>query len=544
MEEKVQAHPKICILTAGIGSRLGERTTYFNKALLRVGNKAAISHTIDAFPNKAEFVIALGYKGDIVKQYLQMAHPQKKFTFIETEKYSGPGAGPGYALLKCKEQLQCPFYFVSCDSIINWQDATWGHNKTHEYVDLSTHYYDSVDWVVCDTILGRKKDYCTVLEQDGVAVNFYDKSPNGTDLAFAGVAFIHHYEKFWEVLESLKTEDKEIRDTPAIFYLKPRVMSSDWFDVGKEEGLLEARNYFEGIENLDKLDEELYVLGDTVVKYFHNSSMVQNRVERIKYLAGTTPELLSHSKNFYKYRFVEGQDLFKEKEPYHYFRHLLDYTQEKLWSQTKELEGFEKTVFKDICKKFYYDKTKSRLEKLYAKTGIKEDRMVINGDWRHEIIDELFLSRINWDWIADGIPAKFHGDYNFSNIVRGRDGFKFLDWRQDFGGSIEYGDVYYDLAKMYHSFLFPHPSVKDGKFYIEKKRNKIKTFIEIPYHIEKCKDIFEDFLLENGYNLLKTKILTGIVLLNMSPLHESPIDEYLYYYAKYYLHTVLVDRAW
>jgi NDP-sugar pyrophosphorylase family protein len=119
MEEKGQAKPKVVILTAGKGSRLNERTKYFNKALLRVGNKAVISHTIDKFNDDTEFVIALGYKGSIVRQYLEVAHPEKKFTFVEVDKYSEPGAGPGYALLKCREKLQCPFYFVSCDSIIS-----------------------------------------------------------------------------------------------------------------------------------------------------------------------------------------------------------------------------------------------------------------------------------------------------------------------------------------------------------------------------------------------------------------------------------------
>jgi len=120
--------------------------------------------------------------------------------------------------------------------------------------------------------------------------------------------------------------------------------------------------------------------------------------------------------------------------------------------------------------------------------------------------------------------------------------FKLLDWRQEFGGSIEYGDIYYDFAKMYHSFLFPHPSVKNGKFYTKKLNNKVKTFIEIPYHIELCKDVFEEWIESHDYDIWKIKILTGIVLLNMSPLHESPIDEYLYYFAESYLRKVLSEQ--
>ena len=51
---------------------------------------------------------------------------------------------------------------------------------------------------------------------------------------------------------------------------------------------------------------------------------------------------------------------------------------------------------------------------------------------------------------------------------------------QSFGDKIAYGDMYYDLAKMYHSFLFPHPSVQSKKFYIDKLKILIfvyKTFI-------------------------------------------------------------------
>jgi aminoglycoside phosphotransferase (APT) family kinase protein len=199
-------------------------------------------------------------------------------------------------------------------------------------------------------------------------------------------------------------------------------------------------------------------------------------------------------------------------------------------------------AFRDTCKKFYLDKTMSRLEKLYNK--IDDEDRTHNINKRHVPTLEFLFRKINWDYLAEGIPAKFHGDYNFSNIVCTPDKkFKFLDWRQDFGGSIEYGDIYYDFAKMYHSFLFPHPSITDNKFYIKEFNDKIKTFIEIPYEIERSKDVFETFISAMGYDFWKVRILTAIVLLNMSPLHEEPIDKYLYYFAKYFLFDTL-DTQW
>jgi hypothetical protein len=38
---------KIVILAAGLGSRLGAKTKYFNKSILKIGNIAAISHIIN-----------------------------------------------------------------------------------------------------------------------------------------------------------------------------------------------------------------------------------------------------------------------------------------------------------------------------------------------------------------------------------------------------------------------------------------------------------------------------------------------------------------
>ena len=53
---------KVCILTAGTGSRMGEFSEYFNKALIPVQGKPTICHIIEYFPENVEIVIAAGYK--------------------------------------------------------------------------------------------------------------------------------------------------------------------------------------------------------------------------------------------------------------------------------------------------------------------------------------------------------------------------------------------------------------------------------------------------------------------------------------------------
>ena len=65
---------RVLLPTAGLGTRLGNLSKNVNKALVAVDNKPVISHVIEKFPKDVEIVVALGYKGNLVRDYLQMAH--------------------------------------------------------------------------------------------------------------------------------------------------------------------------------------------------------------------------------------------------------------------------------------------------------------------------------------------------------------------------------------------------------------------------------------------------------------------------------------
>ena len=110
---------KVLITTSGIGSRLGNLTKYTNKSLVRVGKKPTLSYIIESYPEDIEIVITLGYFGDYVKQFVELAYPKRKITFVEVDKYCGDGSSLAYSLLKAKEHLQCRFIFHSSDTILN-----------------------------------------------------------------------------------------------------------------------------------------------------------------------------------------------------------------------------------------------------------------------------------------------------------------------------------------------------------------------------------------------------------------------------------------
>ena len=107
---------RVIIPTAGIGSRLEKLTKYLNKSLVNLANRPILSHLIDQFPKTCDFVIALGYKGDLVKDFLELSYPDRTFHFININPYEGKGSGLGYTLLCCEKYLQEPFVFTSSNT--------------------------------------------------------------------------------------------------------------------------------------------------------------------------------------------------------------------------------------------------------------------------------------------------------------------------------------------------------------------------------------------------------------------------------------------
>ena len=118
----------VCIPTAGTGSRLGDLTRHINKSLVSVANKPVITHLIDQFPKDVVFVIALGYKGDLLREFLELVYPNRNFLFCNVDNFEGPGSGLGYSLLCCKEHLQTPFVFCSCDTMTKTGIPEPSHN--------------------------------------------------------------------------------------------------------------------------------------------------------------------------------------------------------------------------------------------------------------------------------------------------------------------------------------------------------------------------------------------------------------------------------
>ena len=81
------------IPAAGIGTRLRPHTHSLPKALLYVAGKPIISHILDdVVPlGASSIVMIVGYKGELVQQYLEKAYPDLNLRFVVQEQRRGIG---------------------------------------------------------------------------------------------------------------------------------------------------------------------------------------------------------------------------------------------------------------------------------------------------------------------------------------------------------------------------------------------------------------------------------------------------------------------
>jgi choline kinase len=520
---------RVSILAAGRGSRFGIKSTYSHKALFRLGQKAVISHIIDLFPSQVTCVIALGHNGNLIQQYVKMFHPNRRFIFVSSLPF-GRGYGPGYSLGQCRHELEIPFYSFACDTVVG------------DFV-----LDEQTSWVGYSRINQADAEHYCTLEVNPETQNvkrFIDKKRSGTDKAWIGLAFIHDPPSFWKAMEKNREPvHGEIQISPALASipcLKARRIER-WYDTGNERGLKEAKKTFGGIDNLGKDDEEIYFNETSGIKYFYDKEIVAKKIKRAQYLAGVIPDIEDVSENFYKYRFARGTDLSRVDNPDHHILAFLEFAAQRLWRDAS-LTDNQLDDFKRICRKFYRDKTNSRLAQFYSGWDVRDEEQKINNIFLPPLRDILERA-IDWEWLCDGRPSTFHGDLNMSNIIlRDDNSFTLVDFREEFGENQPYGDRHYDLAKLYQGLIWPHASIRNGDFHLKRESdNSVTATIEVSRPLVRCQELFHAWAVQQGYDVQRIKVLAALTLLNISPLHGEDLGEHLYFLGRHklwqYLHA-------
>ena len=520
---------RVCIPTAGNGSRLGDLTKFINKSLVGIANRPTLSHLIEQFPADVEFVIVLGHKGHLVREFVELAYPERYFFFAEVAKFEGPGSGLGLSLLACKQYLQQPFVFMSCDTLVK---------ETIPAPEDNWMAFSEVTDLLPYRTLAIQGDHVAAICEKGVG-------RNDTHKAYIGLAGIHDYETFWEAMQDGGVEAIETGEAYGMRALLSRKMQAHgfiWYDTGNTPALARARAIYQEPDApniLEKANEAIWFVGNQVIKFSDDQKFIANRVKRVQELLGFVPDVTGVQPHMYRYPKVEGKVL-SEVITLPLFELMLEHS--KLFWEKKQLSVEAVKDFRCKCLLFYRDKTFERVELFYKKFSKHDGTESINGVAMPKLA--LLLNVIDWDWLANGLPGRFHGDLHFENILWNTTAqrFTFLDWRQDFGGDLTTGDIYYDFAKLLHGLIISHEFIAGDFYSVDWRSDKINYDFHRKQILVECERRFGEWLKIEGYDKRKVWVLTALIYLNIAALHNHPYSLLLYALGKAMLKNELESK--
>lgn len=521
-----QKNRTIVIPAAGLGSRLGSFTKNYSKAMCTLGRMPVISHIINQFSNNDEIIILLGYKGYLLKQVVEACHPDKNIKFVVVDNFEGEGSGLGYSLHCAYDLLQKPFIFWSCDTVL-------------PRFDLKKCDYKS-NWAVVSNC-GDFYSYRHMRVKDGHVVGIYPKDAEyDKELKpYVGVSFIYDYKEFWAAWDSNEEAFISGGETYGLVNLTSldAYVADEWIDTGNRASFeyykqLYASQMSETV--LEKPDEAIWFIDDRVIKFHIDPKFIADRVTRFdtclcekqKQHGVMLPKLLSYSTNVYSYKRADGiiaSKVITADMLYDIMNKYLDVDYEDISTEDKIA----------IYNNFYKEKTLSRIKKYCDEYEDIDTECTVNGVQCKSA--SKLVESLDWDSLAKrGIfTNNYHGDFHLENILVDSDRYIMLDWRQNFGKTM-IGDVYYDIAKMWHSLIVNHSMVHDNLFTVE---NKTKKDIHIDIHRTlvdtECEDALKTYLLcSNKYDYNQAELMTAIIFLNIAACHVYPYSKFLFYLGK------------
>lgn len=506
---------KVLITTSGKGTRLGEITIHTNKSLVPVGNKYALARIIESYPIDSEFIITIGYLGHLVKEFCSLCYPNLNIRFVDVTLFDGEGSSLLYSMIQASTFLKEPFFFHCCDTIL--KEPLVVPNENTLFV---TKHYDF-------------SSYTSITVNGTQVKTLHNKGYKENDYIYIGVSYIQDANLFWNEAKRIYNDNKSNMALSDVHCLQQMLLTKE-FQYAVLENVQDTGNlsrykecllaYPSSYDILAKPNESLHFDEGFVIKFVSDTSINKKRYERGLQLMPNCPTILGQSDHFLKMAFIQGSIL-SDSCQYNEITSLLLWAEKNLWKDFETKEIFLKTSYE-----FYIQKTLNRLLKL----KLKDTSSRINGLEVYSI--QELLGKIPSDLLLTDTFSRYHGDFILDNIIKKEDNsYCLLDWRHEFGNELHKGDMYYDLAKLQHNIIFNHKNILNNFFTVIHTESEVIVDLKCNYSLMSQLEQLNQFLQSRNLMKLKVDILTAIIWLNMAPLYEPCLEEFLFYFGKFHL---------
>jgi hypothetical protein len=178
--------------------------------------------------------------------------------------------------------------------------------------------------------------------------------------------------------------------------------------------------------------------------------------------------------------------------------------------------------FYRLCKKTYFTDTMRDYQTVLGRYQFAQDTFWVNG-FKLESFKDV-IERLNWDKILNGVCGYYHGSIKLSDLLQSNEKGECLlkNWSSSFGGELEIGDVYWDLATIYRQIVF---SEKD----LSRPILKFQTFERVSLAIPRLRSKrwlqeFIGFVHENQLDIKIIKQIACLQLVQTAKYYGGPLD--------------------
>ncbi len=135
---------KAIILAAGMGSRLSHLTEKVPKALISVGKKPLLAHSIDVLKDNGirDFIIVTGHKAYKIRKYVEENFEEVNVEYVHNHRYDE--TNNIYSLYLAIGEVKAPFYILNSDIIFHPEIFENIHSSNKRNLTISVDFRETL----------------------------------------------------------------------------------------------------------------------------------------------------------------------------------------------------------------------------------------------------------------------------------------------------------------------------------------------------------------------------------------------------------------
>lgn len=394
------------------------------------------------------------------------------------------------------------------DSILNVINENLNKINMNERCDLKILYGDTLIYDIPKNV----KDFMTVSDEISEFNWKYEKK-----YIINGFFYFSDIKKFMYYLINSKDFLSSIE-----LYKLNKIKVNKWFDFGHLQTFFNSRKSL----TTQRFFNEMKISKNVIVKKSLNKIKINAEREWYRNIPNNikkyTPMLLDFDDGEYTLKYINALPLnelyVNGRKNKNFWLHIFDLLKDLIKEQLNK--NFDDNIIKKITDdsvKLYCEKTIDRLDKF-----INEQTIINLNNDEIDNIYKIANDCINRTLKMKIIPGYLHGDLCLSNILYDsrNDDIVILDPR-GLNANNEmtiYGDLKYDIAKLFHSFIGFYDFIISSEFEIN---NFNEIYFVNDYFTKEIREAFLKYEFIDGFKNIEILPLTILLFLSMLPLHKD-----------------------